>query len=239
MSAEQDMDDLAQVVPADTQPPNMDPVVQTINLALDEVTTLLRETGGSFGDICGEVEQATSKDDCRLAFRQFSKVVRMLLVAASAGDHDQLVKEAICSLEPREQLLTLLEDYDSVPEAITAYKKMVLQELAASIRNLKATVVVSEVQDDALFDQFLSAPQSDISRRFSRVPVVQPELSPSRPLVSKKRAISDIVDEPIPEVIPKKTGWTIPALASLSTFPEIRDGSGLSKKRALLTREKL
>ena len=108
MSGGQDMDDLEQVVAADTQPQNLDPVVQTINLALNEVSTLLRETGCSFEHICGEVEQATSKDDCRLAFRQFNKVVRMLLVAAPAGDHDQLVKEAICSLEPSEQLVTLL-----------------------------------------------------------------------------------------------------------------------------------
>ena len=125
------------------------------------------------------------------------------------------------------------------PRLLKAYKKLVLQELASTIRKQEATVVVSEVQDDALFDQFLKIPQSPVSMQISRDPVAQPVVFQLSTHVLKKRAFSDMVDEPIPEVIPKKTRSTIPALALLSTFPEIRDGSGLTKKRALLTQEKL
>ena len=205
MSVEQDIDDLTQVVPVDTQPQETDPAAQTINLALHEVATLLRERDCSFADVCREVERATSKDDCRLAFRQFNEVLRMLLVAAPGGDYDHLIKEAICSLDPSEQLLTLLENYETVSDAITAYKKLVLQELAVSIRNQEATVVVSEVQDDALFDQFLSGSQSVISKQVSPVPAAQLGLSPLRAIGTKKRGFTEMVDEPCPEVIPKIT----------------------------------
>ena len=78
MSVEQEVDDLVQAVPADLQSQQDDTVVEAINLAVSEVSTLLKGTEYSFLDICTDVEQATSRDDCRLAFRQFNKVVRMI-----------------------------------------------------------------------------------------------------------------------------------------------------------------
>ena len=45
--------------------------------------------------------------------------------------------------------------------------------------------------------------------------------------------------EPLPTVIPKEKKSSIPALASLSSLSDMSEGSGHTKKRTLLTREKL
>ena len=120
MSVEQEVDDIVQVVPADLQSQQDDTVVEALNLAVSEVSTLLKGTEYSFMDICTDVEQATSSDDCRRAFRQFNKVVRMILLAAPGGGHHLNIKDALHVLEPSEQFSNLLEVHDTITEAITA-----------------------------------------------------------------------------------------------------------------------
>ena len=163
----------------------------------------------------------------------------MILLAAPGGDHDPVIKDAILALEPSAQLMTLLEEHDSFPEAITAYKKLVLHTLASTLRGEGAAVAVSEAQDDALFNEFLSKSPDALPVKPSQVLEVQPGLTIPEARLSKKRGSSVVMAEPLPAVIPKKLKSSIPALAALSTLSSSSDSSGQAKKRTLLTREKL
>ena len=233
MSVEQEVDDLVRVAPTEAQSQHEDPVVEAVESAVNEVAKLLRKTDYSFLEICTEVEHATSRNDCRQAFRHFNKVVRMILLAAPGGEHDHIVKDAICALEPSEQFRTLVEEHASVSAAITAYKKMVLQSLAATLHDQETTVSVSDVQDDALFDEFLSKPSVNLPAQSAQVPVIPPAVHPPEAQLSRKRGISVLAAEPLPAVFPKKKKSSIPALASLSSVSDMGDASGQTKKRTL------
>lgn len=96
-----------------------------------------------------------------------------------------------------------------------------MQDLAAAIRRRKELNILDDEKDDDLFSEFL--PQSS-----SSTVVLE------RPTGSLKRVASEVLDL---GKIPRKS--KVPALASLTRIAEICDDQGTSKKRVLLTREKL
>ena len=110
-----------------------------------------------------------------------------------------------------------LVNQHSLVEAIQAYKKVVVKELASNIWRRKSLLQSFQSQDRDLLDSLL--PDEDV-------------VEPSR----KKRARPSIEDEELLP-IPKKKKGTIPALASVGIVSEACD-TGLSAKKTLMTRER-
>ena len=197
--------------------PGSAPVAEKdIQADLQEVAAVLSTTGQSLAGICATIEGATSKEDCRLAFRQFNSIIRMFLAAAPDPKCDELVGRALCALEPSSSLTALLKSQDSVGSAISAYKVLVLMNLSMAIRRGETTRIVSEEQDNALFDRFFTAPAK---------------------IVQAKRGASVVIDSPELTVIPKKRRSCVPALAALEDITAGEVVTGVAKKRILLTRD--
>ena len=206
-----------------------------VALALQEVNTLLESTGDSMLSICKDIEGATTKALLRSYCRRFNGILRIFLELAPAREHDVLVKEAICSLQVSRRLKTLLGSAASVPEALTAYKTGVVQELAATLRRKGRRTSLDEEKDDVLFSRFLPEPSSLDSEDGMPTPAqrAQPAVGQS----SRKRRASAIAEEDVLVKIPKKS--SIPALAALERAPG-GGGDGMPvKKHVLLTRQKL
>ena len=189
-----------------------------IQAALQEVATVLSTTGQSLTGICATIEGASSKEECRLAFRQFNNIIQMVLAAAPNPESDEFVGRALCSLEPGSSFTALLRSHDSVGSAISAYKVLVLKNLSMALRRGETTRIVSEEQDNALFDQFFTAPAKK---------------------VQAKRGASAVIDPPELTVIPKKRRSSVPALAALEDITSGEVVTGVAKKRILLTRDML
>ena len=240
MDARQEIDEMVGEPRAEESPEASRVSDKPLLLATNEVTKLLAMTNDSLGEICNDIEGATSREACREAFRRFNEIVRMFLVSApDPCDNDQIC-EAILSLEPSEHLGAMLQSHLPLQDAIKDYKTSILKALAVSLSRSVAAKVVSEEQDDDLFDQFLpehstmaAGPlSSDAGQSFAGI------VHPASP-VSRKRCSSEIADNPSPQVILKKKRSSIPALASLCELSGGSDLGGAAKKRTLLTREKL
>ena len=208
-------------------------------LARQEVATLLSATGASFKSICDDIEAATTESDCRVAFRRFNDIIRIILLADEGSD-DQLVCRTICALEPNNHFKDLLLGHDSVREAISGYKQLVLKDLAGKIRNKGATDVVSEEKDDILFAQFLSEQPAAEPANQGR-PRQERLMALSDPAIGEKackRGVSLLLEDDEFQVVRKKKRSSIPALDNLCTLAggDVPDGTG---KKRLLTREKL
>ena len=105
--------------------------------------------------------------------------------------------------------------------AASAYKRSLVQGLAAVLKRREEQVCLDDQKDNELFLEFL--------------PVKKPSVSePGLSTEVRKRTAAEALDL---EKIPKKS--KIPALASFAAISEFCDNRGASKKRVLLTREKL
>ena len=213
---------------------------EALRSATEEVSKLLALTNDSLKEICNNIEGATSRESCREGFRRFNEVIRMFLVSAPDPDDDNQVCSAIISLGPSARLRSLLEGQSSVEVAITAYKTLILQNLAASLSQSTAVRAVSEEQDDDLFDQFFA--QQPVEAVDQQADLGGQDWGVAQEAVSSralKRSSRHLADDSPAEVVPKKKRSTIPALASLSELSRGDDLCNTAKKRTLLTREKL
>ena len=123
-------------------------------------------------------------------------------------------------------------------EAIRAYKTLVASDLAKIIRRREDFLRASQVQDRELLDSLF--PSQDTSEAVDDgMAVVVParnELDPGLTF-SRKRGVSAVADEAGMSRIPRKK-CTIPALASVGMVSDASN-TGLSTKKALMTRERL
>ena len=210
-----------------------------VTRALQEVNTLLESIGDSMISICKDIEGATTRLLLRSAFRRFNGILRIFLELAPAREHDVLIKEAICSLQVSQRLETLLGSAASVPDALTAYKTGVLQDLAATLRRNVLRTNLDEEKDDVLFSRFLPEPSSHESDGGvpMRADAPSQTVPPAVGQNSLKRPASAIAVEEVLAKIPKRS--SIPALAALERVPG-GGGDGMpAKKHVLLTRQKL
>ena len=192
-----------------------------ISLALNGVTTLLGASEDSLLLICSEAENASSHEALKTVFVRFNGFLRMFHEAAPDPSHADLVCKAVLSLPMGERFRALLSSSSSLLDAAKTYKRSLVQDLAAALRRRKELNILDDEKDDDLFSELL--PQSS-----SSTVVLE------RPTGSLKRVASEVLDL---GKIPRKS--KIPALASLTRIAEICDDQGTSKKRVLLTREKL
>ena len=145
------------------------------------------------------------------------------------GAHDELVRAALIALQVSERLKTTLTATSSVSVALKQYKSSVVRDLAISMRQLEATTRVENELDEELLSQLPEpvSPVSDEDARFSMVEMVGrnpagkrslTDISPSKPVTKKPR---------------------FPVLASVDQITADDGIGGVSKQRALMTREKL
>ena len=120
-----------------------------------------------------------------------------------------------------ERFKTLVLSSATLSEAASAYKRSLVQDLAAVLKRRESQVFLDDQKDDKLFAELMPDKESAVS-------VV--DFSPE----ARKRTASEALAL---GKIPKKS--KIPALASFSAISDICDDRGTSKKRVLLTREKL
>ena len=213
---------------------------EALRLAALEVSKLLAMTDDSLEEICNNIEGATSRESCRVGFRRFNEVIRMFLVAAPDPEHDEQVCRAIISLGTSGRLRSLLDSRSSVEEAITAYKTLILKNLTTALNQKTAARAVFEEQDDDLFEQFFT--QQPIEPTDQRAVLEGQDWEVAQDAVSsraQKRGFRQLANDSPVEVIPKKKRSAIPALASLSALSRGDDLCDTTKKRTLLTREKL
>ena len=78
------------------------------------------------------------------------------------GTQEKLVLETIASFESSDRFRTVLTTLPSVAEAVAAYMKLVVKDLAVLLRQKEQSSRVAEKFVDELFDQFLpEAPAVD------------------------------------------------------------------------------
>ena len=99
-------------------------------VACNEVTRLLEATGDSLAKICSSLEAARSKKGLRETFRRFNSIIRVFTESAPTGTEESLVIKTIASFESSDRFRTLLTTLSSVAEAVAAYMKLVVKDLA-------------------------------------------------------------------------------------------------------------
>ena len=197
------------------------PSDNSIALALDAVTTLLAAAEDSLLLICSEAEKASSRDALESVFKRFNTFMRMFYEAAPNPSHAKLVSEAVLTLPMGERFKALVFSSATLSEAASAYKRSLVQDLAAVLKRREKQVFLDDQNDGKLFAEFMPDKESAVAKV---------ELSTE----ARKRTASEALDL---GRIPKKS--KIPALASFSAIADLCDDRGTSKKRVLLTREKL
>ena len=226
MSLEQEVSEVLGIVAPRTSPA----AVETVNLALAEVSRLMSVTGDTFLGVCLEVEAATSREAVKKAFRRFNGITRMFLEAAPAPEHDGLIREALGSLQLSKKFAQFIGSGVTVREAVKVYKTSILRDLAIAIRRRNEQMRQDDELDRQLFSQLLPEPTSPLSGSEgspeAKVHLVGP--------VSKKRSIQAVTDL---SSIPKK--GRIPDLATLAQVIEDNRDEVFSKKKILVTRERL
>ena len=235
MSIEQKVDDIL-LVP-------VEPIVEgeshrVLELAVQEAQNMGVAMGESFSDICAAVERATSKEALVKALGPFNSFMHIFLGMTSEELDDRSILNAVGTLPPSTRFQELLRSQETLVEAIRAYKTLVASDLAKIYRRKEDFLRASQVQDRELLDNLL--PSQDTSEAAEDgMAVVAPahhELDPGL-ASSKKRGVSAVADEAGMSRIPRKK-YTIPALASVGIVSEA-SSTGLSTKKALMTRERL
>ena len=209
---------------------------KAIQLALQEVSKVLSATNDSLNAVCTRVEEATTREKLRKAFRQFNGIMQMFTEAVPREADDHMVSEALRSLSPSDRFMNLLISQASVATAVSAYKTLIIRDLAAVLRRKEELLRSSEEQDDLLFNRWL--PTAPVDQDIPEAKVDISPVSVGALSSSRKRGIGAVLPDPVPLRIPKKVKSKIPALASLSeVIGQSKEGN--TTKRALMTREKL
>ena len=198
--------------------------VASLTSAAQEVRTILGTSKSSFSDLCANMEKAKSRAEVKAAFKEFNAVVSILLEAAPGDQFTALVKDSLCSFKLSDRLREALLSTSPVSVALIQYKEAIATDLAVAMRARATSALLYDEKDDEILLRLLPQPSPSNSDD-------GPQALGSMP---KKRVFSAIDDPPI---IPKKT--SVPALASLSRVQELIGQGSVTKKQALLTREKL
>ena len=198
--------------------------------AIQEIQTMLSATKSSVYDLCVNIERAKNRVDVKRAFREFNAVMRILLEAATADQHDTLVRDSLCSLKLSKRWRETLLSTSPVSLALLQYKEAVATDLAVTMSAQAARALLYDKKDKEMLLRLLPVPSPPHEAEPSRS---HGELQ-GEGRIPTKRTFTEIDDLP---VIPKVS--SVPALASLSRMQELIDQGSVSKKQALLNREKL
>ena len=231
MSVEQDVSRILK----GTVPKASECGTENVALAKVEVSKLLEVSDSSMLALCQDIEQASTKEALRTAFRQLNNITRILLKADPLGAHNDLVRDALVSLLVSERLETLLTTIAPVNVALVQYKKSVVRDLAIAMRQLEATTRVEDELDAELLSQLPEPVSADSEEAASLVvPASTSTAEIKGRFPAGKRSIASLS--------PKQTKPKRPRVPVLATVEQISAGDGIgggSKRRALMTRERL
>ena len=230
MAAEQEISHILEGTVPDASEDGTKIVTQTVI----EVTKLLEVSGSSMLALCNAIEQASSKATLRNSFRNLNSYTRILLGADPVGVHNELVRDAIISLQVSERLETFLRTVSPVNVALLEYKKAVVKDLAISMRQLEAKARVQDEMDAELLsllpDPIL--PESEEEAQAIVPSQIAAEFGGDFP--ARKRSIADVSGHHSRQKKPR-----VPSLASVEKISADDGIGGASKQRALMTRERL
>ena len=205
-------------------------VKASLAAASQEIHTMLEATKSSFNKLCINMEKARNKAEVLQAFKEFNAVVRILLEAAPGDQHDHLVRDVLCSFDLSKRLRKSLLSTSPVPVALLQYKEAVATDLAVTMREQTARALLYDEKDEEMLLRLLPVP----SPPHEGEPIGSDGAPQGKGLLPKKRTFAEIDELPVTTKVS-----AVPALASLSRMQELIDQGSVSKKQALLTREKL
>ena len=199
-----------------------------------EVARLLEVSGSSMLALCNAIEQATSKATLKNAFRDLNSFTRILLGADPSGAHNDLVRDTIVALQVSGRLEAMLTTVTPVNVALLEYKKAVVRDLAISMRRLEAK---AQLQDEMDAELLSLLPDPILMEAGEEAQAVDPshaaaEVGGDPPV--RKRSLSDVSDQ---QSKPKRP--RVPVLTSVERIAAEDGIGGASKRRALMTRERL
>ena len=209
-----------------------------LELAVQEANNMGIAMGESLFDICRAIETAVSRKELVKALGPFNSLMHIFLGITTENMDQRSILNAVGTLPSTARFQEFLRSQETLEEAIRAYKTIVAGDLAVTIRRREDFLRASQVQDCELLDSLLPSQDSagavgdDIAVSVPTHEKLDPKLT-----LSRKRGVSVIADEVGMSQIPKRK-CTIPALASMGIVSETGN-TGLSAKKALMTREKL
>ena len=112
--------------------------------------------------MCMDIENASTEDALRAAFPRLNSIIRMIKNSAPEKEHEELVRNALSSLCMSDRLTESLASSDSVQEAITVYKTLVVKDLNVALRQKAERVLIEKKEDEELFTRFLARPVSPL-----------------------------------------------------------------------------
>ena len=109
---------------------------EIIHLGSQRVRKLLSEHGKSFPDICLKIESPENKDELKVAFAIFNKVICLMALTAPLNDESEIISKILKELKFSDKFGYFLNSAPSPHHAILAYKAAIVEELAERLDNL-------------------------------------------------------------------------------------------------------
>ena len=208
----------------------------SVDRARQEVGNLLSATHDSMQAIYADVEAASSRGELKKAFKRLNGIWGIFLGLQLAPESSALLVEAIASFDVSERMAAFLGPTSTIQDALKGYKSAIISDLAVVLRRKAVQLRAADVLDEELFSKLLPEPCSPISESEKplEVPVALKE-DPGRVTFPLKRDVSSVC--PLSAIQVKKR--RVPALATLTAVSESGAVEGTSKKKVLMTREKL
>ena len=235
MSIEQEVDDILQVP---VEPVDEGESHKVLELAVQEAQNMSVAMGESLSDLCAAVEKATSKEALVKALGPFNRFLHIFVGLAAEELDDRSILDAVGTLPSSTRFQELLRSQETLMEAMRAYKTLVARDLAKICRRKEDFLRESQAQDRELLDSLIPSPDASeaVEDGMAAVAPAHRELGTGL-ASSKKRGVSAVADDAGLSRIPRKK-YTVPALASVGIVSEA-SSTGLSTKKALMTRERL
>ena len=137
-------------------------VKKAVELVTQRVRNLLSENGLSFTDLCLLIERAENKNDLKLAFNCFNRIMWSMSLSAPLTEQNGIIFHVLKVLNFSDKFGSYLSSAPTPHQAIRAYKTAVVQELAAHIRQLENFKCHNSSFEDDLFSTYFPTPMSHL-----------------------------------------------------------------------------
>ena len=169
---------------------------EIIHLGSQRVRKLLSEHGTSLPDICLKIESAENKDELKVAFAVFNKVICLMALTAPLNDESGIISKTLKELKFSDKLGYFLNSAPSPHHAILAYKTAVVEELAERLDNLDKFTRNCDRFEDSLFSRYFGGVSSTALGAKDAIHVQLTELSEKMLSPCGKRKLSSISEDP-------------------------------------------
>jgi len=159
-----------------------------ILFAIKKVEKLLSLNDTTLSDICFAVESAETKDQLRLAFQPFNRVMRILRIAVPDIELYSVIISALKILKCSERFTFHMESTSSIHDAIIGYKSAVIKKMQDSSQRREQLRICDNAFDNSLLT-------CNLDNTFENGPLV----ARSRGRKRKLSQVTDILGEYYPE----------------------------------------